>query len=149
MHFTMVKSTENKTTKPSPVMTKEELKERSKQFALRIIKLVDSLPKTQAGRAIGNQIIRSGTSVGANYRSACRARSVADFVSKIAIVEEEADETIFRLELVSDSGMIKKGKLEGLMAEAKELTAIFTASGKTAKQKIRNKGNTEEKNSND
>jgi len=115
-------------------MTKEELKLRTKQFALRIIKLVDELPNTKAGNTIGNQIIRSATSVAANYRSACRARSSADFISKITIVEEEADETLFWIEMIADANLIKIERLNELLKEADELTAIFTASGKTAKQ---------------
>jgi len=115
-------------------MTKEELKNRTKQFALMIIKLVDELPNTKAGNTIGNQIIRSGTSVAANYRAACRSRSNADFISKITIVEEECDESLFWLELIADSNLLKKERLSDLMKEADELTAIFTASGKTARQ---------------
>jgi four helix bundle protein len=124
-------------------MKKEELKERTKKFALIIIKLVEELPNTLVGRTIGNQIIRSGTSVAANYRAACRARSNADFISKITIVEEECDETLFWLELISDANLLKKEKLHDIVKEADELTAIFTASGKTArsnnpKSQIRN-----------
>jgi len=115
-------------------MTKEELKERTKKFALMIIELVEGLPNTVAGRTIGNQIIRSGTSVAANYRAACRARSNADFISKITIVEEECDETLFWLELIAEANLLKKEKLQDLVKEADELTAIFTASGKTARQ---------------
>ena len=89
-------------------MNKEDLKSRTKQFALRIIKLVEELPNTKTGNVIGNQIIRSGTSVAANYRASCRARSTADFISKITIVEEEADETLFWLELIVESGLMKK-----------------------------------------
>ena len=114
-------------------MNKEDLKSRTKQFALRIIKLVEELPNTKTGNVIGNQIIRSGTSVAANYRASCRARSTADFISKITIVEEEADETLFWLELIVESGLMKKERLQELIKEADELTAIFTASGKTAK----------------
>jgi len=115
-------------------MTKEELKDRTKKFAILIIKLVDDLPDTKAGRTIGNQIIRSGTSVGANYRTACRARSDADFISKITVVEEECDETLFWLELIVESNLLEKERLLALIKEADELTAIFTASGKTARQ---------------
>lgn len=114
-------------------MTKDELKKRTKQFALRIIKLVESLPNSKAGYAIGNQIIRSGTSVAANYRAACRARSPKEFIAKMGIVEEESDETLFWLEIVGESGLIPQEKLVELIKEADELTAIFTASGKTAK----------------
>jgi four helix bundle protein len=99
-----------------------------------IIKLVDDLPNTKAGITVGNQIIRSGTSVGANYRTACRARSTADFISKITIVEEECDESLFWLELILESKLLKKDRLTDLIKEADELTAIFTASGKTARQ---------------
>jgi four helix bundle protein len=114
-------------------MTKEELKKRTKQFALMIIKLVENLPENKAGRTIGNQIIRSGTSVAANYRAACRARSNADFISKITIVEEECDETLFWLELISEANLIKKENLKDMIKEADELTAIFTASDRTAR----------------
>jgi four helix bundle protein len=114
-------------------MKKEELKDRTKKFAIQIIKLVNELPDTRAGRTIGNQIIRSGTSVGANYRSACRARSDADFISKITVVEEESDETLFWLELIAESNLLEKESLAYLLKEADELTAIFTASGKTAR----------------
>jgi len=114
-------------------MTKEELKIRTKLFAVMIIKLIDDLPGTKAGHTIGNQIIRSGTSVAANYRAACRARSNADFISKITIVEEECDETLFWLELIVEAGLLKEEKLKSISKEADELTAIFTASGKTAR----------------
>ena len=114
-------------------MTKEELKARTKQFALMIIKLIEDLPGTKAGHTIGNQIIRSGTSVAANYRSACRARTNADFISKITIVEEECDETLFWLELIVEANLLQKEKLHCIIKEADELTAIFTASGKTAR----------------
>lgn len=115
-------------------MTKEELIKRTKSFAIMIIKLVEDLPSTLAGRTIGNQIIRSGTSVAANYRAACRARSNPDFISKITIVEEESDETLFWLELIAEANLLEKDKLQELIKEADELTAIFTASGKTARQ---------------
>jgi four helix bundle protein len=115
-------------------MKKEELKLRTKKFTLSIINLVDELPNTLAGRTIGNQIIRSGTSVAANYRAACRARSNADFISKITVVEEECDETLFWLELITEANLLKKEKLHNITKEADELTAIFTASGKTARQ---------------
>lgn len=116
-------------------MNSIDLKLRTKQFALRIIKLADSFPNNRTGNIIARQILRSGTSVGANYRALCRARSRADFISKITIVEEEADETLFWLELIKDSALISEPKLSEIMKEASELTAIFTQSGKTAKQK--------------
>jgi four helix bundle protein len=115
-------------------MTKEELKNRTKQFAIGIINIVEELPNTRSGNTIGNQLIRSGTSVAANYRSACRARSNPDFISKITIVEEESDESLFWLELILESNLLPKEKLQSMLREADELTAIFTASGKTAKQ---------------
>jgi four helix bundle protein len=114
-------------------MDEKELKDRTKQFALRVMKLVDSLPPTAAGRAIGNQLVRSGTSVGANYRAACRSRSKAEFIAKIGTVAEEADESAFWLELIVDGGLLKSELVTALHQEAEELTAIFTASGRTAK----------------
>jgi len=110
------------------------LKLRTKQFALRVIKLVEALPKNKIGDVLGKQLLRSATSVAANYRAACRARSKADFISKIAIVEEEADESLFWLELIAESGLMNTARLKDLTKEADELTAIFTATGKTAKQ---------------
>ncbi len=107
---------------------------RSKTFALNIIKLVKSLPEDRIGRVLGNQILRSGTSVAANYRSACKARSIADFISKITVVEEEADETILWLELIMESDTLNNDFTKLLHKEANELTAIFTSSGKTAKE---------------
>jgi four helix bundle protein len=114
-------------------MNEKDLKDRTKQFALRVMKLVDTLPHTAAGRAIGNQLVRSGTSVGANYRAACRSRSKAEFVAKIGTVAEEADESAFWLELIVDGGLLKSELVTALYQEAEELTAIFTASGRTAK----------------
>ena len=114
-------------------MNKEELKGRTKKFALLIIRIVEELPTTRAGNTIGNQLIRSGTSVAANYRAACRARSNADFISKITVVEEESDESLFWLELIEESKLLKKEVIQEAIKEAKELTAIFTASGRTAK----------------
>jgi four helix bundle protein len=115
-------------------MHEQELKGRTKQFGLRVMKLVASLPETSAGRAIGNQLVRSGTSVGANYRAACRSRSKAEFVAKIGIVAEEADESAFWLEMIMEGGLLKPDLVTALHQEAEELTAIFTASGRTAKQ---------------
>ena len=110
------------------------LRERTKEFALRILRLCDALPKTDAARAIGRQLLRSGTSVAANYRAVGRARSRAEFVAKMGIVIEEADETVFWLELLVDSGMVPKARLNELSREANELVAIFVASQKTAKK---------------
>ena len=114
-------------------MTPAELKNRTQYFALRIIKLVEALPRNKTGEVIGRQILRSATSVGANYRAACRARSKADFISKITIVEEEADESLYWLELIEKSGLIEHEKLSELIKEADELVAIFVSSGKTTK----------------
>jgi len=109
-----------------------DLKARTKYFALRVMKLVDALPRTIQGRATANQIIRSATSVAANYRAACRARSRAEFIAKIGVVEEEADETAFWLELIIDSGLLKDAKIRPLLTEAGELVAIMAASRKSA-----------------
>jgi len=116
-------------------MNSEELKERTKKFGLRVIKLYEEISKTRKGEILGNQLLRAGTSVGANYRAACRSKSNADFIYKIQIVEEEADESAFWLEMVSESNIIKKNRIESLLREANELTAIFTSSGKTAKRR--------------
>ncbi len=115
-------------------MNENDLKVRTKQFGLRIMNLVDVLPKTTAGRAVGNQLVRSGTSVVANYRAACRSRSKAEFIAKIGTVAEEADETAFWLELIMEGGLLKLELVSSLHQEAEELTAIFTASGRTAKE---------------
>jgi four helix bundle protein len=113
-------------------MTPEELKARTKRFAVAILKLGDEFPKWMAGRVLANQLIRAGTSVAANYRAACRARSKAEFASKIGNVEEEADESAFWLELSGDAGVIERDKLRSLWKEADELTRIMMASGRTA-----------------
>ena len=118
----------------SEAMSEADLKKRTKSFALRILKLVDVLPKTTAGRALGSQIVRSGTSVAANYRAACRAKSPADFISKMGNVEEEADETLLWLELLEESGLVSPAKLTAIKQEADELTAITVASIKTARR---------------
>ncbi len=114
-------------------MNEQELKDRTKRFALRVISMVDALPKTTAGRAIGNQLVRSGTSVGANYRAACRSRSKAEFVAKIGTVAEESDESSYWMELIVEAGLMKSELVVPLHNEADELTAIFTSSGRTAK----------------
>ncbi len=117
-------------------MNPTELKLRTKQFALRIIKLTRAIPKSDdAGRVIAKQIVRSGTSVAANYRASCRARSHAEFIAKIGTVEEESDETALWLELLVESGIMPEKKLSALLEEANELTAIMAASRKTAASK--------------
>ena len=111
----------------------QELQTRTRKFALRIVKLFRSLPKTDDARILGKQLLRSGTSIGANYRAACRARSRAEFVAKLGIVLEEADETAFWPELMRDAEIFPEAKLREVVQEAKELVAIFVASVKTAK----------------
>src|SRR3954453_24183997 len=115
-------------------MSEPDLKRRTKAFALRVLKLVDTLPKTTAGRALVSHIVRSGTSVVANYRAACRARSTAEFIAKMGIVEEEADETLFWLELLEESELVTATKLTAIKEEANELIAITVASIKTARR---------------
>ncbi len=114
-------------------MDQEEMKNRTKEFAKRVINLCRQLPETREGRLIGNQIFRSGTSVGANYRAACRGRSKAEFIAKLGIVLEEADETLYWLEILSETKVVKANLLKPLMKEADELVGIFVASLKTAK----------------
>jgi four helix bundle protein len=116
-------------------MKYDNLKDRTKKFALRVIRLVESLPKGKTSDVIGRQLLRSGTSVAANYRSACRARSTADFVAKMGVVEEEADETIFWMELLIEARVVDGNKLKALMTEADEILAIVVSSIKTAKKK--------------
>jgi four helix bundle protein len=112
------------------------LKERTKQFALRVIRVIRSLPTGSEGRTIGVQLLRSGLSVAANYRAVCRARSRAEFLSKLAIVIEEADESAFWLELLVDAGLVSEHKLKELRSEANQLVAIFNASRTTAKKGV-------------
>lgn len=116
-------------------MNDAELKQRTKQFALRVIRLADSLPRKLSAEVLGRQLLRSGTSVAANYRSACRARSHADFIAKMGIVEEEADESALWLELLSDAGLVSASKLQNLSQEADALTAIAVASIRTARRR--------------
>jgi four helix bundle protein len=115
-------------------MNNENLKRRTKQFALRIIKLVESLPRDETSHVLGRQLLRAGTSVGANYRAACRSKSVADFISKMGTVEEEADESGYWMELLVDAGKIKPVKVSALIQEASELTAITVSSVNTARK---------------
>jgi four helix bundle protein len=115
-------------------MKQNDLKERTNKFALKTINLVQSLPKSCISDVLGRQLLRSGTSVGANYRSACRARPTADFIAKLGIVEEEIDESIYWMELLVQSGLIKHEKLADSLNEAQQLAAITVASIKTAKR---------------
>jgi len=111
----------------------EQLRDRTKAFALRVIRLFRSLPYKPDAQVLGKQLLRCGTSVAANYRAVCRARSKAEFVARMGIVVEEADEAVLWLELLTESGIISQEKTRELLAEARELTAIFTASQRTAR----------------
>ena len=113
-------------------MTADDLKARTKAFALRVMKCVVALPSGPVASVLGKQLLRCGTSVGANYRAACRGRSRAEFVAKLAVVIEEADECCYWLELVIDGELLPRPLVELLLAEANELTAIMVASRKTA-----------------
>jgi four helix bundle protein len=113
-----------------------DLKARTKQFALRVIRLTESLPKGRAAEVIGRQLLRSATSVGANYRAACRSRSIADFVAKMTLVEEEADESNYWLELLVEAKLVEAKRLEPLMKETGEIVAITVSSIKTARKRI-------------
>jgi four helix bundle protein len=111
----------------------EQLRERTKQFAIRIVKLFRSLPKNDEARIMGKQVLRAGTSVAANYRAVCRARSRAEFISKMGVAVEEADETVFWLEILVETGIVPRARMEKLLAEANELLAILAASQRTAR----------------
>ncbi len=114
---------------------KEQIKIRTKQVGLEIIKLIDELPNKTSSWAIARQVIRSSTSVGANYRAACRAKSSADFINKLKIVEEEADETIYWLEILEESKLVSEERVSALKIEVNELLAIVVSSIKTVKSK--------------
>ncbi len=115
-------------------MTPDYLKKRTKQFGLRVIRLVEALPKTQTAAVIGKQLLHCSTSVGANYRAACRGRSKADFIAKLGIVEEEVDESIYWLEVLVEAKVVRSNLVKELLAEADELTAIMASSRITAKK---------------
>ena len=123
-------------------MNENDLKKRTKQFGLCVIKLVEALPNTTTARTIGHQLLRSGMSVGANYRAACRGRSKADFVAKTGISLEEADECMYWMEMLQEAGILPADRLKELMKEADELVAIFTASIKTARANLKQTGHT-------
>ena len=116
-------------------MARDDLKKRTRAFALRVIKMCEALPKGRTSDVIGRQLLRSATSVGANYRAACRAKSKADFVAKMGIVEEECDECLYWMELLVDAGLVKQLRLSGLMHEANELLSITFSSIKTARRR--------------
>jgi four helix bundle protein len=126
-------ASDSQTYAPSKPDKPVDLRIRTKEFALRIVNLYRNLPHTEEAKVIGKQVLRSGTSVGANYRAACRSRSKAEFISKISIVLEEADETVFWLELLLQAEIFPHSKIEGLLAEANELTSIFVTSLRTSK----------------
>jgi four helix bundle protein len=113
-------------------MDAEDLKTRTKSFAIRVLKPVAALPNTTAGRAIGGQLVRAGTSVGANYRAACRGRSRREFIAKLGIVIEEADESAFWLEMIIEGGLLRSARVKPLLEEANEITRIIASSRKTA-----------------
>ena len=111
-----------------------QIKYRTKQIGLKIIKLIDDLPNKPSTSVIARQIVKSSTSIGANYRAACRAKSTSDFINKLKIVEEETDETIYWLELLGESSLIGKDKIEDLMKETNEILSIIVASINTSKK---------------
>jgi four helix bundle protein len=113
----------------------QHLKLRSKLFALQLVGIFRSLPRTEEARILGRQLLRSGTSAAANYRAACRARSHAEFVARMGVVVEEIDETVFWLEMLGEAEVSSKGDLEKPLREANELLAIFAASQRTARRK--------------
>jgi four helix bundle protein len=116
-------------------MSVSDLKLRTKEFTLRVVRLVESLPAGKTSDVIGRQLLRSGTSVGANYRAACRGRSPAEFIAKMGIVEEECDECIYWMEILAESGLMSADRIADLMSEANELLAITIASIKTARKR--------------
>jgi four helix bundle protein len=118
-------------------MNAEQFKQRTKAYALRIVRLVEALPRNDMCRVLGRQLLRSGTSVAANYRAACRAKSSLDFISKMNTVEEESDETLFWMELLVESGHLKPARLVGLMQEGEEILRITVGSIKTARNNLR------------
>ena len=114
-------------------MNADDFKKRTKRFALQIIRVVESLPKTATGYTIGGQLLKCGTSVGSNYRSSCRARSRRDFISKMSIVEEESDECLYWMELLIESGLVKAEILAEVMTEAEEILSMVVSSIRTAR----------------
>ena len=120
-------------------MTPQELKDRTREFALRVVRATQSLPKGRVAWALGDQLLRSGTSVGANYRAACRARSKAEFLAKLGVVEEEADESLYWMKLLVAAGIVKQQQIEKLMQEADEILSIIIASINTARKRASQK----------
>jgi four helix bundle protein len=118
-------------------MTKEEMKSRTKAYAVRVVKLTQSLLRNREEDVLGGQLLRAGTSVGANYRAVCRAKSTADFINKLRIVEEECDESLFWMEILVEVGLVKASRLADLMAEGEEILRIIVTSAKTARSSQR------------
>jgi four helix bundle protein len=116
-------------------MNEQEFKDRTKRAALRVIRLVESLPSRRTADVIGRQLLCCGTSVGSNYRAACRGKSAADVIAKLAIVEEEADETLYWLELLIEAKLIAQNRLEDLMREFNQIVAMIVASQKTMRRR--------------
>jgi len=112
-------------------MTESEMKARTKAFALRVLKLTDEIPRTRSGNTIANQLVRCGSSVAANYRALCRAKSRPDFIRKTSVVEEEADESCFWLEMIIDAKLLPAERVQSLLQEANEITAMLVATRKT------------------
>ena len=121
----------------TPVMSRETMKRRTKAFALEVIGFVDSLPRTRSADVLGRQLIRSGTSVGANYRAACRGRSPAEFIAKLGIVEEETDEAAYWLELLVEAGIVTEDEAAHILNEADQLLSITVATIRTARKNVR------------
>jgi four helix bundle protein len=121
--------------KERTAVTEEMFKQRTKKLAINVIGFVEKLPKSRTADVLGKQLLRSGTSVGANYRAACRGRSTADIIAKLGIVEEEADETLYWMELLVESGMVSQADVQSIMSEANEILAMTVASIKTLKRR--------------
>jgi four helix bundle protein len=117
-------------------MNADDFKRRTRAYAIRVVRWVESLSKTGTAFVMGRQLLRAGTSVGANYRAACRAKSRADFIAKMTIVEEECDESLYWMELMIETGVIKASLIEGLMKEGHELLAMTVASARSARSRI-------------
>ena len=126
-------------------MTEQEFKRRTKRFALRVIRLVESLPNSKTASVIGYQLLKTGTSVGANYRAACRGKSTKDVIAKLGIVEEEADESLFWVELVVEAELVPEKRLADLMEEGNEILAMTVASIKTLRKRRRKQPNPKSK----
>jgi four helix bundle protein len=120
------------------LLDSSQLKNRTKKYSITILDLVEKLPNTISGRAVSNQIVRSGTSVGANYRAVCRARSDREFIAKMSIVIEESDETLFWLEIILEKEWLNKSQIDIIWKEGNELTTIFVSSMKTIKDRVNN-----------